>query len=1012
MKRRKWFIVFYASIIAILATTMAINASLAIYGKNANSNGSYGTIDLRSYFQRGDGRTPETAYVITRPRHMYNLSRLQGLGVFSEKVYFQLGDPLLDTSVDDPALKQPLCYVGETSVTKPYLDMSQTYSNYNLNPINAIGSESKPFYGVFDGQNVEIKNLSVFADPQDAGLFGYTAHGSAVKNLFLDNITINTLGYTDNYADLYGAYPTNLERSAKFIYEPNDGGANTIFDYQSDASLSAYFFAYDNFEIDVNESYFDKNNAQNSKAPSITYEIDNNNYRYKTLISGDLIKDDGGVIAPDLERLFTFFAEERNKAEAPFPMQASSSVSLVASKVDSYGQEYSKVLLSLDFVFTLDSYQSNMITMNVSRGVDHGNNIGLVVGHCDGSVYDCYVHNGSFVMNDGGNITGESYNSLSNGSNLGLIGLIGGTVHNVLAEQSDNDASEGKDVGVIDFTTIYKDIITSSSFTNSVEYGSGWTYSPRTLSKYIDYLRYNVDTNYVTFQKDSVSFKGQEVISNTDLGVFTIVTDPSSTGLGTDVLLNISNSAIKKESLEIGDDASYYLYYATGEYSADSGLAFADYSSSFNSNNPTQLFLGHHLPEKGNYSSKTGIEYRERHQNYFVRFKLDPNNRLGRGFYFSDVNRDSAGGSFLSDYFTYKLVDQNSQPIPAAHPRCGVMLKDSLGHEIKSFSASFMTQDLSNNITYCTKKDDLIYAGNMINFEIKSDLANVTVVASPANLGGNAAVGVYRIDGETGDNADCGYINGKLVFNQPYNEPDYAFFMPDDNHLAYFDYSVDDQKVGQIGTYNPSTNVFEIADESTNATMPKTSGYYGAGKSEYGFESGKLRLYTHTFKLEKGRYCIGSATSGSNIAKIYYVCAQGQNDGQFEIANNIFSGNDSVENVDFLKLNRFASDGNEIIDLDSVVSYDPLDMSLANQRCYVCLVNSDRSIFGSGQGDLIFQYDSANGKFIIDSNHLNMMSHVAVNNYNHNLSGDTKELLISLFGNESYENVVSYSYSG
>ena len=66
-------------------------------------------------------------------------------------------------------------------------------------------------------------------------------------------------------------------------------------------------------------------------------------------------------------------------------------------------------------------------------------------------------------MNNGGN----GYHNLENGSNLGLIGLVGATVQNILANESDVGVKEGKNIGVLDFTTIYRELIDDHSFDNS-----------------------------------------------------------------------------------------------------------------------------------------------------------------------------------------------------------------------------------------------------------------------------------------------------------------------------------------------------------------------------------------------------------------------------------------------------------------------------------------------------------------------------------------------------------------
>ena len=65
--------------------------------------------------------------------------------------------------------------------------------------------------------------------------------------------------------------------------------------------------------------------------------------------------------------------------------------SLIVSSVDRYGQKHSKVLLNLEYDFTLDSNSATFISMGVRVSGDHGNNIGLVVGHCDGSISNAKV---------------------------------------------------------------------------------------------------------------------------------------------------------------------------------------------------------------------------------------------------------------------------------------------------------------------------------------------------------------------------------------------------------------------------------------------------------------------------------------------------------------------------------------------------------------------------------------------------------------------------------------------
>ena len=1011
MNKQKGLAVLYISTISLLVSTIALSVGMTIslYKKYVKGNGTYGEVSLRSYYESGSG-TEDDPFIITRPRHLYNLSRLQGLGVYGEKTYFQLGKVDLG-GVDSNGV--PMCYADDSSnVKKPYLDMSD--SDRDTNPINAIGSEALPFYGEFDGQNVEIKNLNVYANPQDAGLFGYTAHGSEVHNLFLSNVTIHALGYTSDYADLYSPEST-IGNNAYFSYNPNDSSPVVNFVNGFENTEYAYFFADNDFHYTAQGS---------SPTPTVSIIAPSNSYTFTSLLSGDLITmNNNNQIVPNLDRIFEFFGEKKAEQDAKFPLQASSSASLIVSSVDRYGQKHSKVLLNLEFDFTLESDSANFISMGVHLAGDHGNNIGLIAGHCDGTIYDCYVYNGSFEMNNGG----QGYSNLENGSNLGLIGLVGGTVQNILANESDVGAKEGKNIGVLDFTTIYKDIIDNNSFVGSHAatggVSAGVTFTPVSTTKYMQYLRY-FDGQYITKQTSSVAFKGRSIITNTDLGVFTVATDPQ-TGEGTYSGDHLDQSLVLTEDLTINDN--YYIYYSTGEYNKayhtrHGGSSFDNYIASYNTNNAasseSHILQGHHFPRKDEVTRES-FETREARQNYFVRFQLDPNYRKGKGFYFSDLDTDTDSGAFMANYFNYKLVDQNGYHIPINTNKCGVMLKTNLRQEVSNLSASFglpdLTKTMGNDYTrsYCLQDaEGNRYVGNMINFEIKNDLANVTVIAAPSDHSKPAALGVYKLD-----NSDFSGVYDDtytLEFTQKYNNPDYAFFMPDDNHLTYFDYRVNGTtNKGEIGTYS-NAGTFTVANNASNATVAKEHGI-----TEHNYISGKTRLFAHTFCLPRGRYCIGSASSGSQcVPKVYYLCAQGQDDGQFDFDDTVFSSTDRVENVDFINTSRFADNGTENILVQDITTYNPSSQTdgnkLGNRRCYIALVNSDRSIFsGSIPSDLSFEYDPVSGKFIISStlqgqDLIDAITRIAVDNYNHPYAGDPKQLTVSLLGIESSGQVIVY----
>ena len=1044
MKANKYLLAYLAISVPVIATLL-VASTLSLYVKNASSSGSYGEIALRSYYESGSGDSVDDPYVITKPRHLYNLSRLQGLGVYGHKKYFRIGKVGLNG--DTSGL--PVCYASDSSgVTVPYLDMAG--SGYGSERIIAIGSESTPFYGEFDGNNVEIKNLTVYADPEDAGLFGYTAHTSKIKNLFLDNITIDTLGYESVYEKLYSdSYTLNpgeqyLRESVSLIYGTDLANPTKVFAHGSEEYSAASFDCQAYFRwlsLTPEEKADTELNPEPtlpSLLPAVGYRSTNNSYKYKFLTSGSFLNNrqsSNREMELNLKSVFEFFHSKMELAKTDptltYPLQASSSVSLVASTTDNDGIDHSRVLLTLEFDFTLASADATSINLMVRLGKDHSNNIGLIIGHCDGSVDQCFVHNGNFKMNKKPVGATGTYRPMANGSELGLIGLVGGTVYNLTAKESDASAQAGKAIGVLDFTTIFDDVVDEHSYDNATlikknDKVYATTFTPNIESQYIDFIRRgNVaglsGIQYITAEDDDVNkrhrkiaFKGQETISNTDLGVFTIVTDYDNNGLDASSTVRLDRSLVTKEQLDVGGfirpsdgkyvNGDFYLYYATGEYrkGAYPGLTFDKYRDDFDSDRPTQLLLGHHLPNK-NEVSVDSFNWRELHHNYYFRFKLEPDYRSGRGLYFSDVDDTTIGGSYLSKYFNYKLIDESNVPIPSG-PRSGVALWNSSGHEIREFSSSFVTSDNSLANEHMTAWDGKI--ANSVNFEITTDYANITVVASPAEKDKPAALGVYNTD------YAVNMADGSYNVTKHFDDPDYAFFMPRDERLAYFDYNTNRSNgKGEIGVYDHSSSSFKTLEQlnglATESTIAKAPGVVEHG---YPTDTDISRLYVHTFKLPHGKYCLGSPTGinslndGSlGVAKIFYVAAQGQTDGQIDFANNVFVSNDKVENIDFLTNSRYDANGKISVLLDSdselpsALKSPDIDQ-LANRRCYISLLSSDRSRFYATEGELTFAYN--NGTFYITKGEgeLSAIEKVAVTSYKTSKFPSASNIPVNLLG--------------
>ena len=200
-----------------IAAVYSVFTFFLLANKVSDDGDGRGNIGLRSYFHTGTG-TALRPFVITRPRHFYNLARLQNLGAFSEHTYFQLGYDLTSggRGNNNGVLEEGekwLVYTGDSgNETSQVLDMSGAFYRNTIFP---IGSEGAPFYGEFNGNSLVISNLTVTSFPEDVGVFGYTAAGSYVHDAFFKNLTVEDDGWdktvlnADFYAPASNSYTLN-----------------------------------------------------------------------------------------------------------------------------------------------------------------------------------------------------------------------------------------------------------------------------------------------------------------------------------------------------------------------------------------------------------------------------------------------------------------------------------------------------------------------------------------------------------------------------------------------------------------------------------------------------------------------------------------------------------------------------------------------------------------------------------------------------------------------------------
>ncbi len=156
-----------------------------------------------AYFGGGDG-SETTPYLIKNQRHLYNLAWLQYLGEFNQ------------AETDSTKIDKQYYFKRDDSLKDSELDRK----DFVLPP---IGTESNPFLGNFDGNDVTISNLTVSNNFNDlnkhpynvtsdsfnkeniqiVGFFGiigshntlsysYSSAINSVSNLYLNNVTIST----------------------------------------------------------------------------------------------------------------------------------------------------------------------------------------------------------------------------------------------------------------------------------------------------------------------------------------------------------------------------------------------------------------------------------------------------------------------------------------------------------------------------------------------------------------------------------------------------------------------------------------------------------------------------------------------------------------------------------------------------------------------------------------------------------------------------------------------------
>ena len=868
-----------------------------------------GEIGLRGYFYAGDGLTPSTAYEIVSPIHYYNLTRLQNLGIFPEKRYFQIGHNFGD--------QIGLACINFDNEGNPsydqFLDLA-SLSSENL--ILPIGGESTPFVGTFNGNGLVLKDLTVSGYPQDIGVFGYVGHQGNISGLVCQNLTIKSLGYN---ADTIAADHLLFSANVDNIFAEN------VHEISANMELNFYKGIGENKQktelkhpngtsgttvnnINALENLISDESKLFKGYLEPVYPVRQNEiFEYSWQSSSQLIHEalmdvngDGEnekVIAFDLTELAASTSGEK-AFNSGGDMVAQTRVSLIAS-VEIDGYTYSRVIQSYLVEFSSmgntswnqRGYKMNLYCDYVDTGIvgdyntnyHHGNNIGLLAGHVDGTITNSFVYIGHFDLND------DDHVSIDAESDSALIGEIGKGVSNSLDPEL--SLVTNGDIGIMNFSKIYEKIRgdmhlntehpdepyvlaagrvvpTGETADKAVDYIS---YDPfineneDTFALFGEYLRHdspatgpvhyitktgldmtNYSNGYVLDNENklrsdfnSVDFIWNKMIEDDKengkdrgLGVFKIITS-SVPGANESNYAMYALNELGGSRIENGTPKTK-VYFSTAEYDERKG-------GSFNHQRQTDL---------PSYSDLKSFEYPfSRDFNYVFELDLEDMSKAGGNDYMWNTNSE-----FLINYLKTKLIDKFGEPIDPMTPRFGFMFRSSENELLSSLSSYMPIKQPGEKAPYTIKTGETkYYPSNSIAFRIESEYgANVSVVANGAD------VTIYK------NNPD----------KTQAQEPISALYTMHSGNV-----STARKDVHRYFTYDVETGV-------TGTTAVENED----------MESDGGALYGHIFKLDPGDYVLGAK---SGTANIYFLAVQGQNNASIGMKEITDIGHE-VENVDFL----------------------------------------------------------------------------------------------------------------
>lgn len=900
------------ALVGFSAVSLAV-ASLAWFARAGGQTDKQidGEIGLRGYFYAGDG-SEEHPYEIVTPLHLYNFSRLQNYGIFPEKSYFQIGHIFNEQDGYQ-------CIDMETGDYVDVLDMDYFFSNDPSIYIRPIGSENTPFHGTFNGNGIPIKNLKISGYPEDIGVFGYVSYDGYIEGLVCQNIQVESLGYTkitsDDTYQLFNANIDDIFSDATYLtrdmnldfYSYNGESYDRALPVPTRPGLKN-----ENGVGGVEYTGVDTNIITDSSGVDYYYgyflptypNVANDPFTYSWSSSSPLIQE-SDVLNLDLDsdgkadKLLMFDLTKlketgQDKFNSGDDMQLDVRLSLTAS-VTVDGIIYSRVVQSYlcefyshkahfgDGSFTVSIYCNYATPTDASHPATnyrHGNNIGFLAGHLDGTMKHCYVYNGTFKFND------DNYNPIKAETQVGLIGEVGTNVVNAL-DPDFNQTIHG-DTGVMNFTRIYSGIRGNITGGQTIQAGNEYykgndvkyicydavknTSSSSLFNQYAEYLRHTIgDTpHYITgyfgdlgsgwstWQNytapedvpqdfNTIDFIYNKLIQDEDdgegnvvdrgLGVFKIVTPYN---LQTDYSNNLYDEIGK---CRIVQGPSYNkVYFSTAEYNhtIPGQLAWGYDSTKIKPLRATTL------PSSTNVFS---FDYPfSRDYNYVFEMDLTQNTSTSSNNYM--YNTDSV---FLTNYLKSRLIDKYGRSVTYGDYRFGFMFRSSENYTLNSLSSYMPVGKPGEMKTY---GDGLKYPSNTIVFNIDNEHgANVSVVGNQNNIS------IYKF------NTASSTAPTKLYTMKCDNSNDI------DAH-RYFSYDYRDGHNGVTSTL----------------AVPYADNMMGDGGC----------LYGHIFKLDKlpEGWAYAIASENDNQANLYYLAVQGQTDGT--IGSSMAKVGNVLDDVDFL----------------------------------------------------------------------------------------------------------------